>query len=133
MRRILEQAARGLVYSSESDRPFEFVDFSGATLAPGEALTVARFSELAGVVAPGERVEERELDRFFARHLETSDPYDVEAQRIRPRYEALKATLQTALENVRVFRVGRVEVRCYVLGRAPDGAVCGLVTVAVET
>ncbi len=132
MRTLLEEAARGLVYSSESDRPFEFVDFPRVALAPGVALTVERFAQLAGVAA-GERVEERDLERFFARHIETSDPYDAEAQRVRPRYEALKATLQTALTGTRVFRVGRVDVRCYVVGRAPDGSLCGLVTTAIET
>jgi hypothetical protein len=131
LRTLLERAADGLVYTSESDRPFEFVSFPGASA--GEPLTVERFAPIVGAPA-GTRVEERDLDRFFARHLETSDPLDVEAQRIRPRYEALKAALRGELRDVRVFRVVEgVEVRCYVVGWAPDGSLSGLATTAIET
>jgi hypothetical protein len=131
LREQLEAAAAGLVYSSESDRPFEFFSLP---LPPGDdgALTAERFARLVGapIDAP---TGERTLDAFFARHLERSDPYDAEAQRLRPRYERLKKTLSELLRDVRVFRVGRTEVRCYVVGRDAAGGLAGLTTVAVET
>ncbi len=130
LRRRLEEAAEGLVYSSESDEPFEYVAFPGAgRLWP---MGAAELAALAGA-PPGAPAEERALDHFLMRHIETSDPYDVQAQRIRPRYERLRELLRQALGDVRVFRVGRIRIDCYVVGADGRGNVVGMRTVAVET
>ena len=129
LRARLERAAEGLVYSSESDRPFEFFFLAGAGDQPPGTEAFAR---LVGA-RPDTRVEERDLDHFFARHAETSDPYDLEAQRIRPRYEALRETLRTSLRGATVYRLGRIEVQCYVVGGDGRGNLAGVRTVAVET
>ena len=127
LRERLESAAQGLTYTSESDRPFEFFFLPGGGDAPPGA---EAFGRLIGAAGP---VEERHLDDFFARHAETSDPYDTEAQRIRPRYEALRHTLRTALRGTTVYRTGRIQVQCYVVGGDGRGNLAGLRTVAVET
>lgn len=130
LRRRLEQAAEGLVYSSESDRPFEYVIFPRISITP--VLTWDRFAEVIG--APlGTATGERSLDEFFARHIERSDPYDERAQAIRPRYEALRSTLRDRLRDARVFRVGTIEVRCYVVGWDEHANLVGLATTAIET
>ncbi|HEX2076373.1 MAG TPA: nuclease A inhibitor family protein [Longimicrobium sp.] len=129
LRERLERAAEGLVYSSESDRPFElFFLAGGGDRPPGPQA----FARLLGADA-GTFVEERDLDHFFARHAETSDPYDLEAQRIRPRYEALRELLRTALHGTTVYRLGKIEVACYVVGGDGHGNLAGLRTVAIET
>lgn len=125
----IARAADGLLYSSESDRPFEPVTLGPA---PDGELTAARFGEIVGAPA-GARVEERSLDDFLARHIETSDPHDPRAQAVRPRYERLRAVLRTELRDVRVFRLGRIEVRCWVVGRDGEGRLRGLATTAIET
>ena len=130
LRERLESAAAGLVYSSESDRPFEF--FFLPRRNDVEPLSSATFARQLGV-ASGTPMEERSLDNFLARHTHRSDAYDARAQAIRPRYERLQATLESSLSDVRVFRVGRVEVACYVVGRDPEGNIAWLRTVAVET
>lgn len=122
----LEAAAQGLVYLSEGDAPFEFVE-----LGPADALTPQSFAALAG--SPGAPVEEVTLDRFFAGHVEESDPDDPTAQSLVPRYRALRDALRESLSEVRVFRVGRMELRCYAVGRTSAGTVAGLVTTAWET
>ncbi len=127
-RRNLEKAAEGLVYSSESDRPFEFVDLGTATWPP-EAEDITRLL----CANPGDTIEERSLSDFFARHTTSTDPYDTETQKVRPRYESLVATIESELEGVRVFRAGSIEIDCWVLGRSPGGRIMGLRTVAVET
>ena len=81
----------------------------------------------------GARAEEKSLVDFFARHTATSDPYDSEAQRIRPRYEALMRTISTKLRGVRVYRLGRLEIECYIAGLDTHGNLVGLKTVAIET
>ena len=129
LRERLEQAAEGLTYTSESDRPFEFFALPGAGDRPPGADVFAR---LVGA-GEDEPREERDLDDFFARHTDTVDPYDAQAQRMRPRYEALREALRGELRWTTVYRVGRVEVRCYVAGGDGRGNLVGLRTVAVET
>ena len=129
VRERLEAAAEGLVYTSESDRPFEF--FSLGRVGGGR-LTKDKFAEQIHA-APGDPIEERTLDDFLMRHIETSDAYDTRAQQIRPRYELLKRALLNELHDVRVYRVGVVEVKCYIVGIDDVGNAAGLSTIAVET
>lgn len=129
LRERLEREAEGLTYSSESDRPFAFFFLAGAGDRPPG---IEAFARLVGAEA-GAPLEERDLDEFFLRHAETSDPYDAQAQRIRPRYERLRETLRNELRWTTVYRIGRIEVQCYVIGGDGRGNLAGLRTVAVET
>jgi hypothetical protein len=130
LREELERASSALVYSSESDRPFEFfaLKYPGKRTTPG----VAEFAWLVDA-APQAPVEVLSLENFFARHTTTSDPYDGEAQRIRPRYEELARLLVRRLRDVKVYRVGAGEITCYVAGLDAQGNLAGLKTIAVET
>ena len=129
LRERITRAAEGLLYTSESDRPFQFFFLPGGGDAPpGGAAFAALLGEPEGM-----RVEERALDDFFARHLETSDPYDHRAQAERPRYEALKEALRSGLRGTTVYRMGKIEVFCYVVGGDGRGNLAGVRTVAVET
>jgi hypothetical protein len=130
LRERLEEAAAELVYSSESDHPFEFVSFAADGVE--EPLTPARFAALVGAPAAAP-AGQTTLDRFLQHHIEASDPWDTRAQQIRPRYERLKALLQQELRDVRVFRVGEIQVRCYLVGWDGRGHLTGLATTAVET
>lgn len=129
LRERLEREIDGLTYTSESDRPFAFFHLPGAGDRPPG---VDAFARLVGADARAPR-DERDLDDFFARHTDTSDPWDDEAQRIRPRYEALRETLRHALRWTTVYRIGRIEVECYVVGGDGRGNLAGVRTVAVET
>jgi hypothetical protein len=129
VRRRLESAASGLLYTSESDYAFEYVRFPAAASVP---LSEAEFRAAAGVPADS-TVEERTLDDFFARHIERVDPDDPVAVALVPRYEALKRTIRTSVRDARVFRVGRIVIRCYLVGVDARGNVVGLATTAIET
>jgi hypothetical protein len=130
LRERLESAAEGLVYTSESDRPFEWFFLPGG--AAGWPYGADEFARRLGAAPDGPR-EERTLENFLKRHIETSDPYDAGAQRVRPRYEALRAALGSSLGGVRAFRLGKIQVQCYVVGDDGRGNLAGLRTVAVET
>jgi hypothetical protein len=130
LRDELERASSDLVYSSESDRPFEFfsINHPGRNSAP----LPGDFLRLAGK-PPNTPIEVRSVRDFFSRHTTTSDPYDNRAQSIRPRYEELVLLLERRLRDVKVYRVGRIEVECYVAGLDDRGNLSGLKTIAVET
>jgi hypothetical protein len=116
LRRRLEGAAAGLVYISEGDAPFVYVEPTERELHP-----------------KGARVQEVSLERFFAGHIEESDPGDPVAQANVEHFRALQQTLRESLEEVRVIRVGEVEIRCYIVGRAASGGLAGLATTAWES
>lgn len=127
--RLLE-ATSGLFFSTESDRPFEFVRLGAADAIA--SVTPARIAELAG--RPGDRAMEWPFTRFLARHIERVDPLDVRAMQSVPRYEGLANVLESAFGAVRVFRIGAVEIRVLALGNDPvTGELAGLGTYAVET
>lgn len=126
-RERLEQAAEGLLFLSETDAPFEYVELPGIT---GEMTAEVVASAVDAAGAP---VETRSLDDFLAGHIERADPADAVGQANVPRFRALKAVLAETLSGVRVFRVGEVDLRYYVLGRTKEGGVAGLVTRALET
>lgn len=130
VRMRLETASAGLLFSTESDRPFAFVRL--ASRVPVGSLTPSAVATLVG--APGAKAGEWPLERFLARHVARVDPLDVRARALIPRYEALDQALSGALGEVRVFRVGEVEIRVLALGNEPEtGELVGLETVAVET
>lgn len=135
----LERAAAGLQYTSESDYPFEFVAASappGRVRPSGDGLRdgvdEAALRAAFGMPAD-EAIEAVSLDDFFARHIERVDPADRTARALVPRYRALKRTVHAVTGATRVYRVGRVQVRCYLVGTDPWGNVIGLATTAVET
>jgi hypothetical protein len=130
LRKNLEAAASDLVYTSESDRPFEWFFLEGG--ADGWPYDGAELAKRLGE-SPENRIDERSLDDFFRRHIETSDPYDVRAQQIRPRYEALKEMLRSTLRHPKAVRIGSIEVRCYIVGADGKGNLTGLSTIAIET
>jgi hypothetical protein len=129
IRRRLDRAADGLLYTSESDYPFEYFFHPAAVEG---ALTPETF-RLALALPPDAAVEERSIDEFFARHIERADPNDPVAQALVPRYRHLKRTVERTVAGPRVFRVGAILIRCYVVGTDERGNVVGLTTFAVET
>jgi hypothetical protein len=78
-------------------------------------------------------VEVRSIESFFARHTTMSDPYDGEAQKLRPRYEELVRLLSRRLRDVKAYRIGKIEISCYVVGLDAHGNLAGLKTIAIET
>lgn len=128
-RQQLTRAASGLLYLSESDYPFEFAFAAAPRRGPLDAaLLRASFG-----IAADEPIEVVSLDTFFARHIEHVDPADRTARALVPRYRALKRALHRLTGATVVYRVGRLAIRCYVVGTDAWGNVFGLATTAIET
>lgn len=130
MSSALHDAAAGLLYTSEGDFPFNDLSIAGQALVWPQ--TADQFL-LTVSAAPGTAIEEATLDKFFARQIEQADPQDARLQAMKPKFEALRELLRGSLRDVRVFRVGTVEVRCYIVGADASGKLSGLVTTSLES
>jgi hypothetical protein len=115
----IRQACEGLEYPSVSDTPFDVFTWpaGGAGAAKDQ------------VVAHGgarRKIEEVTPNDFFAELVEGDDG---------DRFRRLRATLESHLKDLRIFRVGdgEVKVDVYLVGRAASGAWGGVHTRSVET
>ncbi len=121
----LQQATTDLVWTSESDYPFEVVTWSKDT----EPNPTTLFKDLH----PDTTIETTTLQDFFAPALQSEDWYGEEEKATIDRYQTLVDTLASNLSDVVVFRVGEVELTVYIVGKTSDRDLVGLKTQVVET
>ncbi|HLM57307.1 MAG TPA: nuclease A inhibitor family protein [Pyrinomonadaceae bacterium] len=125
----LGRAAEGLLYVSETDSALEPVRVEGEGGGePGER----QLRELAGKPADAP-VEVSDTKRFFRNAVAEADwKGEAEIADAR-RYQNLVRVLNRELSDLRVYRVGEIQIRAYVLGKSPSGTWLGLSTLLVET
>jgi hypothetical protein len=122
----LTKATTDLLWSSESDYPFEIV-----TWPPGIELTrMALFKDLPD---PNQSIEMMTVTDLFASVLTIEDWYAAEELAQVNRYTELLHAIESNLVDPQVFRVGEVEIAIYIVGKTPDGDLVGLKTHVVET
>ncbi len=114
---ILQKAAQGLVFVSDTDAELEpFVwDETGD-------LTDDRLNELTGHEADTP-VEQTTLDKFFR---------PVPAGK-KKQFQDLAKTLKDNLSDIRVYKLGEVEMDVYIVGKSKAGRWAGLKTSVVES
>jgi hypothetical protein len=119
----LARAAEGLWYMSESDYPLEPLRLEGA-----DGPSHDRLRELADADADA-RVETRSLEEFFRDEAAVSA-----GERPAPAsFGGLSRALRENLSDVKVYRVGEVNIAVYVVGRSACGGWLGVSTRVVET
>lgn len=145
----LEQAAKGLYHVSESDYPYRFFTLPAAS-EPAERkddLTAQGFLIRLGIsqqftdefnVPIDVLATEKTLEDFFPSRetlagyqgTDVNDPKVVSEWK---QYQKLQALLKKRLRDVKVIRVGTVEIRCYIAGLDRYGNIAGLLTTCIET
>lgn len=123
----LEEVARPLLFPSESDHPLCPFQWAG-----GGALTPEALIESQGLAADAP-VEIESVADLFAPLTDPPPEAGDTALSDAARYRQLVALLGRHLDDLRVYRVGRVEKDVYILGRHPSGVWLGLKTKVVET
>jgi Nuclease A inhibitor-like protein len=123
---LFKQVTTDLLWSSESDYPFEVVTWERGV----ELNSTALFSKLA---TPNDSIEPLTLTELFAPVLTVKDWYESDELALVNRYTDLLHAIESNLSDVKVFRVGEVEIAIYIVGKTPNGDVLGLKTCAVET
>ena len=121
----LARAADGLWYMSESDYPLEPVRLEG-TDEPGPELLRA-----AAGADKGAAVETRELEEFFRDRAAVRMTRNGSGESAS--FAGVVGALRRNLADLRVYRIGEINISVYVLGRSGSGSWLGLSTRIVET
>ncbi|MEP7121097.1 MAG: nuclease A inhibitor family protein [Byssovorax sp.] len=125
----LGKATQGLLFPSESDCPLTPYTFPGAK---GAEPTPAAL--LAAEHLPGDTVVETlTVADLFEPFATAADDASAEDKAEAARYRAIVDLLGKELTDLRVLRVGKVDIDVYILGKDPTGAWIGLKTHVVET
>ncbi len=122
----LKQATTDLLWSSESDYPFEIVSWElGIELTPSDLFSNIYDTDLT--------IESISLTDLFEPVLTIEDWYEQAELDLVDRYTNLLDSINNNLSEVQVFRVGEVEIDIYIIGKTPTGDIIGLKTRSVET
>jgi hypothetical protein len=107
----LSQAAAGLLFMSESDYPLELIQWDSPTEP------TADFVRNVAGKSKDCPVQQLEVEQFLNSG----------------RYQRLLLALQHELSDLRAYKVGRINMPVYVVGRSSEGSWLGLSTRVVET
>lgn len=123
----IKAASEGLWYISETDA--EIFPFTGSK---ANAVTKENLLNQIGK-SPETPVEERGFEEMFARFIRIEDWYGDEEKATAERFAALKNLMESNLSDLKVFKVGRIEIDIYFVGFDKNGDLAGFQTKAVET
>ncbi len=124
----IKKAASNLYYTSETDAEITAFD--------GKKAEVVTAQELLSQIESAEKsqpIEEKSSDEFFARLTEMQDWFGDEEKATAQKFADLKDLLEKNLKDVKVFRIGKVQIDIYVVGLDAEGNLKGIQTKAVET
>src|SRR5262249_28052144 len=111
-----KKASAGLLFPSETDAPFEVVEWPGQEGKPDKA----RVLELVGL-PPTTQVKTKTLDAFFKDVAQEQDWMDEGEKAEARRFGQLVQAIKENLADVKVFLAGRAEADAYIVGRADSG------------
>ncbi len=130
----LKSASDGLLFMSESDYPFEVFlwESSNQTSLTRENITTQKVLELTG--HPQDTpVEVVTVNDFFRVATTEQDWYGEEELATLKKYQNLVETLNKNLSNLKVYRIGEIEIDVYIIGQTSTGDYAVLSTKVVET
>ena len=108
----LETASAGLLVMSESDYPFELIQWSGEIeITPEYLCSVSDRPE-------GTKIEKSEARSFLGQSEQ---------------FAKLQAVFEKNLTDVKVYKVGTINIPVYVVGRSPEGNWLGVSTRLIQT
>lgn len=124
---LLEKATENLYYVSETDA--EIVPFIGR---PAASVTKEEVLRQTGK-SPDETIEERDFGEIFERLTKIQGWFGEQETANAEKFAALKNLLLENLKDLKVFKVGQIELDVYFVGLDGRGKLTGVKTKAVET
>lgn len=119
-------AAKGLLFPSESDFPIEAFEYGEREPTPEDVRERLATDGKANV-------EDTTIPYLFEGLTTAPDDASDNEKASAARFAKLVEVLETELEDVRVYRVGAVDIDVVVLGRHESGSWLGVKTKVVET
>lgn len=110
-----QHAVDGLLFPSEADYPFTVFLWQEKPEAP----TLPDLLLLTGHTQDSP-VETIELDTFFSPVTQIQDWYGEEERKKAQQFQTLVELTQNTLSNIRVYRVGTIEIDVYIVGQEPQ-------------
>ena len=123
----IENAIKDLFYTSETDAKIVLFAGSQADAVTKENLLIQTKNE------SNPKVEEKGFDQFFAQLTKIQDWFGDEEKEIAAKFSALRDLLKNNLKDLKVFKVGKINLDIYVIGLDTEGVLTGVQTKAVET
>lgn len=123
----LQNAAQGLLFPSETDAPIEPFFWPGPAPVTPSVELVASYAEVEA-----KAVKTQSLNAFFKPTVTEEEWHNAQEKAEVKRFQALLDVVKQSLEAVKVFRIGKVEIEVYAVGRVSDGY-AGFKTKVVET
>jgi Nuclease A inhibitor-like protein len=120
-----DRLAEGLLFMSETDAPLTYYELDPERSRQWPPSTGGQFLQLIGE-DPDAPVEKLAPEKFF-KDLRPGNE-DREDQ-----VAALQKAITGELRNLEGFRVGKIQIKIFVLGKEDSGRVVGLQTLSVET
>lgn len=125
--KLIEGAAAGLYYTSETDAEIKaFVGKYAEVVSKEEILKQTENP-------PDKLIEERKFVDIFERLTKIQDWFGEEETATAARFTALKELLEKNLKDLKVFKIGKIELDVYFVGLNTEGILMGIKTKAVET
>jgi hypothetical protein len=119
------KSTRGLTYLSETD--------AGIKPYFGGRVQTIEISHLTGKNDAERKHEKLDPQKFFDRLTKEKDWFGPREKERAKRFTLLKRLLEDNLHDLKVFRIGHIQIDIYVVGIDADGNLAGIKTRAVET
>ncbi len=108
----LRNASAGLLVMSESDYPFELIEWTGdRPITPEYLCSVSDRPE-------GTQIQETDTKSFLGEN---------------ERFRKLQDLIESNLADVKVYKVGTINIPVYIVGRSPEGNWLGVSTRLIQT
>jgi hypothetical protein len=125
----LSDASAGLFYISENEYPFEAVYIDHTHI---QELNKQVFYEYFGE-AHDAPVQIEKLSSFFSRMVKIRAGASAGEKEEALRFRHLQELLEANLQDVKVYKIGEIEISAYIIGRSALGNYIGLKTTVIET
>jgi Nuclease A inhibitor-like protein len=123
----ISQICEGLMYLSETDAEFTAFNCNKVENTSKETF----LSQING--SPNVAFEEQSFDEFFLRLTTVKDWFGSAEKLQAKRFGELQEFLKLNLKDLKVFRIGKIQIDIYIVGIDAENNLIGLKTNAVET
>jgi hypothetical protein len=124
----LRQSSADLLMMSESDYPFEVCLWT----SQANGLTTQKLLQLTDH-SEDSSVEEVALDYLFRNCAYEQEWHDEQQKQNVKKFQSLVQILKDNLNEIKVYRIGTIDLDVYIIGKTSSGDIAGLSTKVVET